>query len=336
MSKNYYEILNVDSNASDNVIKKSYRKLAKEYHPDKNSDDKDAEEKFKQLSVAYNTLSDKSKRQQYDYSLKHPNSGGGFQDFNMQDLFRDYEQAFSNFVQSNVSSDVNVKLQVDILSLFKDNEYTIQYPRLIKCVTCDGVGGTELIDCTLCQGNGQIRDMRGMNHKCPNCNGSGKKPSKVCQTCMGSGVQQTEKKLKINIPKGIDNMFLRTNKLQYSIKNMGNVGVDRTGVLNLFIIPVSSDKIILLNNGNIVIKFDIDYIDMILNTELTYNLIDDVNVTFNTKDRINNYITVKEQGIYNKSTNSNFDIIIELNPFMPMQNEVSAKDLKLLKRLKKI
>jgi molecular chaperone DnaJ len=221
--QDYYELLGVSRHADDAEIKKAYRKLAMKHHPDRNPDDKNAEEKFKEIQQAYAVLSDKQKRAAYD-QFGHAGVdgsagggfGGGFGGFG--DVFEDiFENIFSaNRGQSRQSraqrgSDLqyNIQLTLEEAALGKQIEITV--PRHASCKTCDGTGakkGSKPTNCKTCDGHGQVRVQQGffsIQQTCPSCHGQGQIITDPCTDCHGHGRIKESKKLTVKTPAGVDN-----------------------------------------------------------------------------------------------------------------------------------
>jgi molecular chaperone DnaJ len=214
-SENYYDILGVEKNSTQDDIKKAYRKLAKENHPDKGGDP----EKFKKISVAYDILGDENKRKEYD----NP-STGHFNSFN--DIFN---QMFNN--QRQRVHDTIINLDITILESFLAPEKKLKYRVKEKCNTCNGEGGDKST-CNVCKGNGFVMMQMGsgmfiqmMNVTCNNCNGQGFTFIRKCNTCFGTTTTEKLEELDIKIPHGIDNgQFLRANgKGDYKNGVVGNL-----------------------------------------------------------------------------------------------------------------
>ncbi|WP_028388251.1 molecular chaperone DnaJ [Legionella fairfieldensis] len=224
--KDYYEILGVSRTAEDGEIKKAYRKLAMKYHPDRNSNDKAAEEKFKEIQKAYGVLSDKQKRAAYDrfgHAGVDPSMGGGAGGFSggfggFGDVFEDiFENIFSggrgqgrqSRGQRGADLQFNVSLTLEEAALGKQIEITV--PRLAACQVCEGSGakkGTTPKTCETCNGIGQVRIQQGffsIQQTCPNCHGEGNVISDPCSNCHGQGRVRESKKLTVKIPAGVDN-----------------------------------------------------------------------------------------------------------------------------------
>ncbi len=239
--RDYYEVLGVDKNATDEELKKAYRKLAKKYHPDANPDNKkEAEAKFKEVNEAYETLSDSQKRQMYDrfgpdgpQGFAGGNGSGyyssGFDGFSGMGDFGDLGDIFSSFFgggfggssRSSRSKTGPVKgasLRYDIEITFEEAflgvEKEISFSRQENCDTCHGTGskpGTSATKCSTCGGTGQITQIQTTilgqmqtTRTCPNCHGEGKIIKEPCETCRGKGQIKKPVKLKVKIPQGID------------------------------------------------------------------------------------------------------------------------------------
>ncbi len=221
--RDYYEVLGVSKNATDDEIKRAYRKKAKECHPDLHPDDKSAVERFKELNEANEVLSDPQKRARYDqYGFDDPMSGvgssgnpfaGGF-DFGMGDIF---DQLFNGGmgrssrnqgpVQGN---DLRYELRITFEEAAKGCEKSFEIYRNELCETCHGTGakpGTSPVTCATCKGTGQIRQSGGWMttvRTCPNCNGSGKTVKEKCSSCGGIGRMRKKRTVTVKVPAGID------------------------------------------------------------------------------------------------------------------------------------
>lgn len=227
--RDYYEVLGLSRSASDDEIKKAYRKLAKQYHPDANPGDKEAEVKFKEASEAYAVLSDSDKRRQYDqfgHSAFEGGAGGAggfdFTNMDMGDIFGDIfgdlfgggrSRGRSNGPMKgpNVRAAVRITFQEAVTGVEKELDLNLKE----ECHTCHGSGakpGTSTDTCSKCGGKGQIvytqQSLFGMVRNvqtCPDCNGSGKVIKEKCSDCYGSGFVSQRKKIQVSIPAGIDN-----------------------------------------------------------------------------------------------------------------------------------
>jgi len=217
MSKDYYEILGVGKNASQDDIKKTYRKLAKKHHPDKNQDNPEADEKFKEISEAYEVLSDEKKRMQYDrFGTVGDKGNFGRQErrgnhvvFNFDDLGGfNTRSAFSGFEER--VQEIAIEINITMKEAFDGCKKFIAFRALDKCQECEGKGygkDGKTEKCSTCDGTGEVgfakMDDHILTRACPHCNGSGEKIINPCKKCKSKGVEPKTKKLNIDVPKGV-------------------------------------------------------------------------------------------------------------------------------------
>lgn len=232
--QDYYQLLGVSRDVSDDVLKKTYRKLAMQYHPDRNPGDKTAELKFKEISEAYEVLSDSQKRAAYDRAGHQafengfsgqggfqqqggfPFGGGGF------DIFEDMLDELMGSGRAGRSakgqaggpsrgSDLQFDMELTLEEVFKGTKTKITLPTWVTCGECKGTGaekGSTPITCTTCKGKGAIRSQQGffmIERTCPTCHGAGRTIPKPCHACTGSGRIHQEKSLSVTIPAGLEN-----------------------------------------------------------------------------------------------------------------------------------
>lgn len=260
-SKDYYELLGVSKSASDDEIKKAFRKLAMQYHPDKNPGDKKAEAKFKEINHAYDILKDADKRAAYDrYGAAAfeggmgggPRGGNPFGDFNFGGAggFSDiFEEMFGDMMGQAAGrggsygrggatrgSDLQYGLEITLEEAFKGTEKTIRVPTYAACDTCSGSGakaGTKPETCTTCQGAGRVRATQGfftIERGCPTCGGVGQTIREKCGSCGGSGRVRREKTLKVSIPAGIE------HGRRIRLQNEGEAGVSGGPAGDLYVL----------------------------------------------------------------------------------------------------
>ena len=220
MSKrDYYEVLGVQTNASEAENKKAYRRLAMKYHPDRNPDDKEAEASFKEAKEAYEVLADSQKRAAYDqfgHAGVDPSMGGGggahaggFGDM-FGDIFGDIFGGGRRGGQQNRGNDLRYNLDLSLEDAIKGTEVKIRIPVMATCKTCHGSGakaGSTPETCSTCGGHGQVRMQQGffsVQQTCPQCRGSGKIIKDPCKDCHGQGRIKEQKTLSVKIPAGVD------------------------------------------------------------------------------------------------------------------------------------
>lgn len=228
MAKNYYDILGVDKKASQDDIKKAFRKLAQKHHPDKGGD----EATFKEMTEAYSVLGDERKRREYDsYGQTFQGAGGaqgfdfsGFQgaggvEFDLSDLFGDLGDIFgargAGGRRIRRGRDISIDVEVSFKESIMGGTRSVLLTKIGTCDTCSGTGGkpgTEMVTCAGCNGQGKIRETRNSPlgaftsvRTCPACEGAGKLPKEKCKECAGHGILRKEEEINLDIPRGIDN-----------------------------------------------------------------------------------------------------------------------------------
>ena len=223
----YYELLGTSRSASEEDLKKAYRKLAMKYHPDRNPDNKDAEQKFKEISEAYHVLSDKEKRAAYDqfgHAAFEGGAGGGPGpgDFDFRSSFADvFDDLFGEFMGGTGrrgggrrgptrGADLRYNMEVTLEEAFNGRQAKIRVPGTVTCEPCNGSGakaGTRPSNCGTCGGVGKVRAQQGfftIERTCPTCQGAGQVIADPCPSCRGAGRVQKEKSLSVNIPPGVE------------------------------------------------------------------------------------------------------------------------------------
>lgn len=246
--RDYYDVLNIDKDASKDEIRKAYRKLARKYHPDVNQEE-GAEEKFKEVKEAYEVLSDEQKRAQYDQFGHDGPMGGGFGGFGGAQDFSGFGDIFDMFFGGGRAQDPNAPrkgadLQYTMVLEFEEaifgKETEIKIPKEEECDTCHGSGakpGTKVKTCSHCQGSGQLNTEqntpfgRVVNRRvCHYCQGTGKIIPEKCTTCRGTGRVKKQRKIKVTIPAGID------EGQQIRVSGKGEEGVNGGPAGDLFVV----------------------------------------------------------------------------------------------------
>ena len=292
--RDFYEILGVHREATQAEIKRAYRKSAKKYHPDLNPGDQEAEQAFKEVSLAYEVLSDEGKRRNYDLygedSLKDGFSGqGGFGGFG--DIFGDLFDIFGGGFSGNYASqkqnapirggDIRADVQLEFKEAIFGTEKKVTIRRTEICRSCDGKGakaGTDVHRCETCHGTGQVRESRQSAFgrvvqvvPCPDCQGKGEIIEEPCSHCHGSGREIFSRTIDVHIPKGVN------NKSILSMPGEGHHGENGGPPGDLYIyISVKEDPIFKRQGNDIYIDFPVSYMDAVLGAKIEVPTLDSV------------------------------------------------------------
>lgn len=300
MKRDYYEILGVSKSSTPDEIKKAYRKVAMQYHPDKNPGNKEAEEKFKEAAEAYEVLSDADKRSQYD-RFGHAGVGGngrgfgGGQGMNMEDIFSQFGDVFGDDIfgsffggrksggggksRGTRGSNLRVRIKLNFEEIAKGASKTIKVKKYIHCDSCGGSGAKDkssIQTCGTCGGSGQVRRVQNTFlgqmqtvTTCPTCNGEGTSITSKCGSCKGEGRVYGEENITIDIPAGVQ------EGMQLSMSGKGNAG-ERGGYPGDLIVQVEEEAHPeLLRDGlNVVYDLHISFPDAVFGTQVEVPTID--------------------------------------------------------------
>lgn len=303
--KEYYDILGLKQGANDEEVKKAYRTLSKKYHPDLNPDNKEAEEKFKQIVEAYEILTGKQK----------PKDQNPF-NFN----------PFAN--RRYKANPLKLVVELQLEEAYKGIQKIINYHINDVCGKCNGEGGFEPINCNQCGGNGHIQNGPFV-FMCNNCGGNGRLFKKVCYPCAGNGLIKSTKSIEVTIPKGT------TEGSIFSYQNIGNniKGGERGDVY--FIIRILQHKIYQLEGLNLKRKIDVPLLDILLGTEKEFETLDsNVKIKIPKLSEMNKTFRLKGKGFVDGATNIAGDMYVTLNPILPKDlNSVEEDKLRQLKNL---
>ena len=300
--RDYYEILGVTKTSSQDEIKKAYRKVAMQFHPDRNPGDKSAEDKFKEAAEAYEILNDPDKKAQYDrfghnaFSQGRGGGGGGYSGgMNMDDIFSQFgdifgDEGFGSFFGNRGGgggrrstgtrgSNLRVKLKLNFEEMAKGANKTIKIKKYVKCTGCSGSGAKDkssIQTCGSCNGSGQVRRVQNTLlgqmqtvTTCPTCNGEGTTIAAKCTSCKGEGRVYGEETVAIDIPAGVQ------EGMQLSVGGKGNVG-ERGGSFGDLIVVIEEEPHPQLQRDGLNVVFDlhISFPDAVFGTQAEVPTID--------------------------------------------------------------
>lgn len=283
-SKDYYGVLWVEKTASEEEIKKAYRKLAMQYHPDRNGGDKESEKKFKEIGEAYSILSDAQKRKQYDTFWNTWNNGfsGWFTgDVDLGDIFESFFWwGFSSSTKRKKSSeqrgeDLEYAMKIDLKTSIYGGKQKIKFEKQEMCHSCHGEWGTGKKTCEKCRGSGYVKYRQEsffwvIEHTgpCDTCNGTGKTIEQLCQTCHGKKRIKNTREIDIDIPAGIENGMI------IKLTGEGNDGLGTSAKWDLYLRFQASDeeKWLERKKSDLYYTIEIDVIEAILGSEKEINI----------------------------------------------------------------
>lgn len=288
MSKrDFYEVLGVEKSATEEELKRSYRKLAFEFHPDRNQEDPEAEQKFKEAAEAYDVLRDPEKRRRYD-TFGHDGLNGGGGGFNSsEDIFGAFSDIFGEFFgfsaaggrggrRAQAGMDLRYNLNITFRQAAKGDEIKLKIPVNVPCTECKGTGaqpGTELKDCRQCRGTGHIQQAQGffrISVACPTCHGRGKIITQFCATCRGGGLTSQVRELKVRIPAGVD------DGSRLRLRGEGEPGVNGGPSGDLFVvISVEPDKTFERQGQNLILHRNITFVQASLGDKIEVPTLDE-------------------------------------------------------------
>ncbi|MFI3257076.1 MAG: molecular chaperone DnaJ [Spirochaetales bacterium] len=346
--RDYYEVLGVEKGAAKDDIKKGYRRLAVQYHPDKNPGDKEAEEKFKEATEAYEVLSDEQKRSVYDqygFAGLDGMGGGGSQGFShafhdFSDLFGGFGDVFENLFggggggrSRSSSRGQGSSLRYDLEISFKDAVYgtkqEISFRHNETCSSCKGTGGAEGSQrktCPTCNGNGQIRQNAGffsVAQTCPTCHGEGSIIDNPCKKCNGSGVESKRKKISVTIPAGVD------DGKRITISGYGDAG--RNGVPSgdlIIILHVAAHKFFERNHQDLYCAIPISMTQAALGADIFITSLDDkkIKLKIPSGTQHGKMLRLRDEGVPYVNSSKKGDLYIKIIVNIPTKISSKAKE----------
>lgn len=348
MSKDFYQILGVEQNASEADIKKAYRKLAMKYHPDKNPGNKDAEAKFREATNAYDVLSDKQKRATYDRygnaAFDESNTGGGFQeggggfsgfsgfggfaDF-IDEMFGDVGGKRSDSFQQP-GSDVRFNLEITIEEAFNGTNARIKFGTAGTCDKCMGSGsesGSQHATCQTCSGHGKVRFQQGfftIERTCHTCQGIGKIIQKPCTACRGSGRINRDKNLEVKIPAGVE------DGTRIRVTGEGEAGLRGGACGDLYVfISIKPHKLFQRNGHDLFCKVPIPFTIAALGGEIEVPTIDGTRTKVKIKQgtQSSQKLRLKSSGMSMLRSKARGDMIVEVIVETPVNLTKKQKEI---------
>lgn len=352
--RDYYEVLGVSRNADETELKKAYRKLAKQYHPDMNPNDKEAEAKFKEINEAYAVLSDPQKRKQYDMYGHAGLNGTGFEgfsgfggfDFGFEDIFDTFfgGSPFGRSTRKRSGprrgNDLKYSLEISFLEAAFGTTKEINISRMQLCHVCGGSGskpGTTPETCRHCNGTGQIRHVQStpfgqmVNMRtCEVCRGEGTIITHPCDECRGNGRVQKTSKISINVPAGID------NGQTISLRGEGEPGIMGGPPGDLYVsIRVKSHPLFKREGYDVICEIPITFTQAALGAELEIPTLEGT-IKYNIPEgtQTGTVFRLKNKGIKHLRSNAKGDQLVKVNVEVPTR--LSAKQKELLKQFAEI
>lgn len=360
MKRDYYEILGVDKGADENAIKKAYRKVAMQYHPDRNPGDQAAEDKFKEAAEAYEILSDAKKRAQYD-RFGHAGmdqmggrgfSGGGM---SMEDILRHFGDVFgeggspfdqffggSTFRQGSSNgqkgSNLRIKLALTLEEINTGVTKKIKVKKQVSCKTCNGSGAKDknsVATCSTCKGSGYVHQIKNTflgqmqsTVVCPKCQGSGKTITANCSTCKGNGRNLEEEMIEIEIPAGVQ------EGMQLSMRGKGNAGQHGGANGDLLItIEEKTHELFSRDENNIIYDLFLNFADVALGTQVEIpTLSGNVKVKIPAGTQAGKIFRLKGKGLPSLHQYDRGDQLINVNIWTP--KNLSSEEVAMLEKMR--
>ncbi len=354
--KDYYEILGVDRDASQDEIKKAYRKMAMEYHPDRNKEDPEAERKFKEAAEAYDVLKDEEKRARYDRFGHSGLHSGGYQEPNFEDIsFEDIFSRFGDIFGSEMfggdvfgggrqrsrkrrqagqpGSDMKLRVKLSLEEIAEGTEKKLKVKKQTKCEECNGTGAESNSDfetCSTCNGMGEVRQVsRTMFGQfvnvqpCPECNGEGRIIRNKCNACNGQGRTKGEETVKVKVPAGVREGNYIT------LRGQGNAGLRGGEAGDLIVLIEEKEHKDFQRDGNdIYYDLVLSIPEAVLGSEKKVPTLDGkAKVKIDAGTQPGKLLRMKERGIQSLKSSRKGDQYVRINVYIPkdLSNEEKEK-----------
>lgn len=364
MKRDYYDVLGVDRSATTDEIKKAYRQLAMKYHPDRNPNNKEAEEKFKEATEAYEVLSDEEKRQRYDRfghdGLRAGTDYHGFTDIN--EIFQNFADIFGSSFGGSIfeevfgggrtrtrryaeqagipGSDLKIRLKLTLEEIATGVEKKLKVKRFVVCEQCRGTGakpGTAKSTCPVCHGKGEIRQVsRSVFGQfvnittCSECNGEGRVIKERCKNCGGEGRVQGETNIKVNIPAGV------SEGNYIPLKGQGNAGI-RGGPPGDLIVMIEEEPhpVFQREEQDVILDLLISFPEAVLGTEVEIPTLNGkAKLKIEPGTQSGKILRMKEKGIPHLNGYKRGDQLVRVNVWVPTR--LTAREKELLKQLEQL
>ncbi len=350
MSKrDFYEILGVSKSSSEEEIKKAYRKLAMQYHPDRNQGDKDAEAKFKEIGEAYGTLSDTSKRQQYDMFGSSAGwfggfggSSGWFQAEDISDIFSSFfgggfsGQSSRQTRREQAGEDLEYDMHIDLKTSIYGGKETIEFHKREACTHCDGDGGSGKKTCDTCRGRGQVTytsqspfGVIQQTRTCPDCKGSGETFEHICSECQWEKRILKKQKMSVDIPAGIDDGMV----IKMTGEGNAGLGTKKSGDLYVRFHVQSEEKWLERDGVDLHYELEIDLIEAVLGTkkEVSIPILGKRTIAIEPGTQAESILKVSWDGVKYIEKDAKGDLLLHIH--IPIPKKVSAQERSLYEDL---
>ena len=334
----YYEVLGVERSAGEDEIKRAYRKLAFEYHPDRNPDDEESESKFKEAAEAYDCLRDADKRERYD-RFGHEGMGNGYsQGFtDVHDIFDSFSDIFGDLFgfgrsrgpRPQAGADLRYNLTVSFKDAAKGSEVDLNIPREVTCPECKGTGaepGSEPRTCQQCGGGGRIQQAQGFFRiavACPVCRGQGKIIEKYCAKCRGRGSVPETRELKVRIPAGVD------DGARLRLRGEGEPGLNGGPAGDLYVvINVEQDKTFRRLGQNLVTQAEVSMVQAAMGAKVEVATLDDpITVDVPRGTQAGEVFRLRGMGLPHVGSGAKGDLLVEIKVHIPTRLNKRQEEL---------